>query len=256
MNTRQEKKINPGSFQSAVPLYVQIADSLLEQIATGRLSPDQQLPSERELSKQLKVSRVTLRAALSVLDNKGLLVRRPGDGTYIAKPKIDRQAAKLVPFTKSMSSRGYQASARLIIFEYRLAEVSVADRLKIPVSAPVYYFQRLRFINQNPVLLETCSIPVRRFSNLEDYDIENRSTYEILETEYGIAAHHSQQSLEAVAATEFEAELLGIDPGAPLMLESRLSFDSDGLPIEYGHDLYRGDQFRFITEVAPLEIKE
>ena len=62
--------------------------------------------------------------------------------------------------------------------------------------------------------------------------------------------------MEAVAATEFEAELLGIDTGAPLMLESRLSFDLEGMPIEYGHDLYRGDQFRFITEVAPLEIKE
>jgi len=256
MNHKLEEPINTYRFQSAVPLYVQIAESLLEQIATGKLSPDELLPSERKLSKQLNVSRVTLRAALSVLDNKGLLVRRPGDGTYIAKPKIERQAAKLVPFTKSMSSRGYQASSKLIIFEQRLAEVSVAGQLKISVSAPVYYIQRLRMINQEPVLIETCTTPVRRFSRLGEYDLENRSIYEIMETEYGVAAHHSQQSLEAVAATEFEAELLGIDPGAPLMLESRLSFDLEGWPIEYGHDLYRGDHFRFVTEVAPLEIKE
>ena len=77
------------SYNLAVPLYVQIAESLLERIRIGELVPEQRLPSERELSKSLKVSRMTLRAALRVLDNKGFLVRRPGDGTYVAKPKID-----------------------------------------------------------------------------------------------------------------------------------------------------------------------
>jgi DNA-binding GntR family transcriptional regulator len=84
-----------------LPIYIQIADTLLERISSGELAPEQRLPSERALSQTLNVSRMTLRAALRVLDNKGLLVRRPGDGTYIAKPKIERQAAKLVPFTES-----------------------------------------------------------------------------------------------------------------------------------------------------------
>ncbi len=248
-------KVNGERFNVAVPLYVQIAESLLERIRAGELVPDERLPSERELSKALNVSRMTLRAALRVLDNKGLLVRRPGDGTYVAKPKIERQAAKLVPFTESMRRRGYQASARLLIFERRLAEVSIASNLKIPVSAPVYYFQRLRLINKEPVLLETCTMPIYRFPNLEEHDLEKRSIYEIVETEYDIEPHHSEQSLEAVSASDFEAELLGIESSTPLMLERRLAFDKDDFPLEYGHDLYRGDRFRFVTEVAPLEMK-
>ncbi len=248
-------KVNGERFNVAVPLYVQIAESLLERIRAGELVPEERLPSERELSKALNVSRMTLRAALRVLDNKGLLVRRPGDGTYVAKPKIERQAAKLVPFTESMRSRGYQASARLIVFERRLAEVSIARNLKIPVSAPVYYFQRLRLINKEPVLLEKCTMPIYRFPNLEEHDLEKRSVYEIVETEYDIAPHHSEQSLEAVSATDFEAELLGIESSAPLILERRLAFDKNNQPIEYGHDLYRGDRFRFVTEIAPLEMK-
>lgn len=248
-------KVNGESFNGAVPLYVQIAESLLERITAGELVPEERLPSERELSKALNVSRMTLRAALRVLDNKGLLVRRPGDGTYVAKPKIERQAAKLVPFTESMHSHGYQASARLIVFERRLAKVSVASKLKVPVSAPVYYFQRLRLINKEPVLLETCTMPMYRFPNLEEHDLEKRSIYEIVETEYDITPHHSEQSLEAVSATDFEAELLGIESGTSLMLERRLAFDKDDFPLEYGHDLYRGDRFRFVTEIAPLEMK-
>jgi GntR family transcriptional regulator len=250
-----ENKLISDPFNLAVPLYVQIADSLIERIRTGDLVPEQRLPSERELSKSLNVSRMTLRAALRELDNKGLLVRRPGDGTYVAKPKIERQAAKLVPFTENMRSRGYQASARLIVFEQRYAKVSIASNLKIPVSAPVYYFQRLRLINNEPVLLEKCTMPIDRFPNLEQHDLEKRSVYEIAETEYDIVPHHSEQSLEAVSATEFEAEFLGIEPGTPLMMERRLAFDKDNHPIEYGQDLYRGDRFRFVTEIAPLEMK-
>ncbi len=237
-----------------VPAYIQIAENLLEKIATGELAPNERLPSERDLSKALKVSRMTLRAALRVLDNKGLLVRRTGDGTYIAQPKFERQADKLVPFTQNMNRRGYHASARLVIFERRLAEVSVAGKLKIPISSPVYYFQRLRLINQEPILLETCTMPIDRFPNLENFDLEERSIYEILESEYGISPHHSQQKLEAVSATDYEAKLLDVDSGFSLMLERRVAYDKDGSPFEYGRDLYRGDRFQFITEIAPLEM--
>ena len=240
--------------QNAVPLYVQIAESLLERIVSGELAPDDRLPSERELSKSLNVSRMTLRMALNELDNKGLLVRRPGDGTYVAKPKIERQADKLAPFTKSMRKRGYQTGAKIIAFERRLAEVSIASQLKIAVSSPVYHIQRLRLINQEPVMLEKFSVPVYRFPDLDTHDLETRSFYEVAETEYGVAVRQARQSLEAVSATEFEAKLLAIAPGAPLMLERRLALDPDNQPVEYGHDLYRGDRFRFITEIAPLEM--
>ena len=236
-----------------VPAYIQIAENLLEKIATGELAPNERLPSERELSKTLKVSRMTLRAALRVLDNKGLLIRRTGDGTYIAQPKLERQADKLVPFTQNMRKQGGQISSRLILFEQREAEASVASKLEISISSPVYYFQRLRLLNQEIVLLETCTMPLNRFSNLETFDLEKRSVYEVLESEYGVLPHYSHQSLESVSATDYEAALLGIESGAPLMLERRVTFDDKDIPFEYGRDLYRGDRFRFMTEIAPLE---
>jgi len=74
-----------------------------------------------------------------------------------------------------------------------------------------------------------------------------------METEYGVSIRRARQSLEPVIATEFEAELLGVNTGAPLMLERRLAYDQDDQPVEHGRDLYRGDRFRFVTEIAPLE---
>ena len=103
-------------------------------------------------------------------------------------------------------------------------------------------------------MLERFTISVHRFPGLEGHDLENRSVYEIMKTEYGVLITKARQSLEPVIATEYEAECLGIEQGVPLMLERRLGFDQDGQPVEYAKDLYRGDRFRFVTQIAPLEV--
>lgn len=118
----------------------------------------------------------------------------------------------------------------------------------------IYSIQRLRLLNRQPVLLEEFTISVERFPRLEDHDLEGRSLYEIMEAEYQVKVTRARQSLEPVLATSFEAELLEIELGSPLMLERRISFDEGERPIEYGKDLYRGDRFRFVTEMAPLEL--
>lgn len=241
----------PSRLAYSIPLYIQIAESLISQIESGELAPGAQLPAERELSERLGVNRMTLRRALRVLEAQGLLVRRHGVGTYIAEPKIERQMDVVFRFTSGMAQRGYTPDARLISFEQALVDAALARELAVPVSSLVYRILRVRSINQEPVLLESYSIPVGRFPDLQAHDLENRSLYEIMENEYGVTIRNARQSFEPVVASAFEAELLQVDPGAPLMLEKRISYDHHGQPVEYGKDRYRGDRFRFITETAP-----
>jgi GntR family transcriptional regulator len=236
------------------PLYIQIAESLLDRIESGELSPGTRLPPERELSKSFGVTRATVREALKVLEERGLLSRRQGQGTFVATPKIERQASKLVPFTKGMERRGYKAEIRLITLEKIPAEAPMAAELDILVGESIYFIHRLRLINNEPVLIERLFVPEARFSGLERYDLAHRSLYEVMEVEYGIEVARARQSLEPVSATDYEAELLGIKPRSPLMLERRLTFDQYDRPVERARDLFRGDRFRFVTELAPLEI--
>lgn len=235
------------------PLYIQISESLLDRIAAGMLKPGQRLPTERDLSESLGVNRMTLRQALHRLESQGLLERRQGAGTFIAAPKIERQAGKLVSFTRGMQKRGYTPGASVIEFETRPAEASVARELRVRTSAPVYFIRRLRLVNREPALLESYVMPVAYFPRLDRHNLSKRSMYEVLATEYGVQVVRARQSLEPTVATEFEARLLGVEQGAPLMLEQRLGFDANDRPVEYGRDLYRGDRFRFVTETAPLE---
>ena len=90
--------------ETSVPLYVQIAEGLLDRIESSELTSGDRLPSERELSEKLGVNRLTLRRALRVLEDQGLLIRRRGSGTYVAEPKIEWQAGQLIPFTRGANA--------------------------------------------------------------------------------------------------------------------------------------------------------
>jgi GntR family transcriptional regulator len=239
---------------SDVPLYVQIADSFLDRIESGRLLPGDRLPPERELSEGLGVNRMTLRRALRNLEAQGLLIRRQGSGTFVADPKIERQAGRLISFTRGMERQGFAPGARVVRLEERPVEASLAAVLHLPVHAPVYDLLRLRLLNDVPAMLEHYVMSVRRFPDLGRFDLEHRSMYEVMETEYGVGVRRARQSLEPVVASEFEADLLGVSLGAPLMMERRLAYDQEDQPVEHGRDLYRGDRFRFVTEIAPLEV--
>lgn len=243
-------KLSINHLSTAIPLYVQIAEGLLEQIESGELSPGSRLPPERELSERLGVNRMTLRQALDVLSRQGLLNRRQGNGTYIAEPKIERNASRLVPFTKGMQRQGHTTGAHVLLLEQHEASISIAAQLKLPVATPIYYGHRLRSLNQMPVMLEKFALPASLFPNLETQDLNHRSLYAVMEMEYGIVISQARQSLEAVPATEYEAKCLDVEPGAPLMLEKRLGFDAKNQPIEYAKDVYRGDRFCFVTDVA------
>lgn len=238
------------TFATSTPLYIQIAERLLDQIESGELPPGVRLPSERKLSKMFSVNRLTLRRAISKLAAQGVIVRQHGKGNFVAEPKIERQTGRLVGFSRGMERRGYLPGAQVITFEQRPVKAAVASRMKVPVLTPVYYGHRLRLINQEPVMLEEFWMPVHSFPGLEHHDLTNHSTYEIMESEYGISMLKARRSFEPAVATEYEAELLGIEAGAPLMLVRRLGFDQNDRCVEYGKDLYRGDRFRFVTEEA------
>lgn len=234
--------------------YQQIADHIQDRIESGELQDGDRLQSERELSNELGVNRLTVRRAFNVLENRGLVDRRQGGGTYVATQPIERPASKLVPFTVAMPALGVKPGARIIAFDKEPADQSLADLLRISVGSLLYHVFRVRLADGEPAVIEQFFTSCQLFPNFDQHDHENRSGYEIMETEYGISVIRAEQSLEAVIATPYEANLLGISHGMPLMLERRLAFDKQNQPIEYGKDLFRGDMFKFVTTDAPLSI--
>ena len=237
--------------ETDAPLYVQIAEALLEKIEEGILAPGVRLPPERELSKLLGVNRMTLRQALRALEAEGFFSRRQGRSTFVTEPKVKHKMGDLLPF---IDRRGHSVTTKVITLEQQPVDASIAEKLQLPGSAVVYYGSRLHSLNQQPMIVERLFLPRDYFPEFEKYDIGSRSYHEIMETEYGVIASLARQSLESVNATDDEAELLGIPPGSSLMVNRLLTFDQNGRPIEYARDLYRGGRFRFTTDLTTLSL--
>jgi GntR family transcriptional regulator len=232
----------------AQPLYLQIAGSLADQIQRGELSSGDWLPSERELAKELSVSRLTVRQALSTLREQGLITPQHGKGYYVRQPQIEQPVDILIGFSQNMLARGIRPGARILELQTVLADRSLAPELEVGLGEPVFAVHRLRLANEMPVALEYSYFPTRLFPDLDGHDLEARSIYAILAEEYGVTLASAHQALEPVIAQPATARLLEVPRGAPLMQVVRTSRDQEGRVVEHARDLYRGDCFRFVTQ--------
>lgn len=230
------------------PRYEQIAQTLRARMQSGELRTGDQLPPERELSQDFLVNRLTLRRALRQLQEQGLLARRRGAGTFVTQPKFEREVGQLVLVSSSQERRGYQPGTQVVLCEQRPANAFVAAQLALPEGAAIYFIQRVRLLNGEPVIVERLHTAAALCAGIEQHDLQHRSILEVLASEYGRQLDSTQQSLEPALATRADAALLGIRAGEPVMLERRRSLDRSGAPLEYGEDVYRGDRFRFVTE--------
>lgn len=231
-----------------MPLYHQIKTRLLEAIESGALKPGDRVPSERELTTQFAVSRMTARQALSEMESQGYLYRVQGKGTFVANPKLEQPLLQLTSFTEEMRRRGLEPGARVLSADLVPAGRKAARALGIAESTPVIRFERLRLAGGSPMGLEISHLPADRFPGLLGSDLTDRSLYQVLEG-YGIRLSRASQSLESVAADGYEAEILHVREGAPLLMLERVSRDQNDQPVEYAKSLYRGDRYRFTTEL-------
>jgi GntR family transcriptional regulator len=235
---------------SFTPYYVQLLEILREKISSGEWKAGDKLPSEPELCDIYGVSRTVVRQSLQELEYDGLISRRKGVGTFVAEPKIDESLIqKLTGFYQDMTSRGHLLSTQVLRNEVTDASQKVSDYLQIAPGDPVFCIERLRFVNNEPIVLVTTYLPQALCAGLERFDLSSRSLYDILENELGLELSHGRRVIEAVPANEREALLLQVEERDPMVLLNSVTYLKDGTPIEYYHAVHRGDRSRFEVEL-------
>lgn len=218
--------------------YQEARDHIVAFIAAERLARGGRLPTERQLAETLGVSRPTLRQALELLEKDGLIERRQGSGTYVAEPRVAVDVRILVSLTRSIIASGMTPGARVLTSEMIPATRELATRFAVQPQTPLQHFERLRFADGRIVAFERSWFPASIAPNLNAFDLEHRSIYDVLEKEYGVKLLRAEQEFDASVADEKAAALLECEPGAPLMVVHRLSFDFNGRPVEYAVDRY------------------
>jgi GntR family transcriptional regulator len=217
---------------------------LIEQLEVGEA-----IPSERQLSADLGVSRLTLRAALDDLAREGYVVRRRGAGTFVGEPKI-AQELTMTSFTDDMRRRGLRPSSRTLELRVSPAGARLGRLLHVSPSEPVVVASRLRLADGESMAIETVHVRASHIPGLTARDLEEKSFYELLRDRYGIVIVGGTQTIEPTVTDEDESGALGVPLHSPAFRFERVTHSDTGEIIEFVESIYRGDRYRLVTTLS------
>ncbi|MCK8617579.1 GntR family transcriptional regulator [Fructobacillus sp. M158] len=227
----------------AIPRYIEIHNEIRQRIAAGEWKTNKRLPAERELAAAFNVSRMTLRQAIQTLVDEGILERRVGSGTFVAEKKVSERALGVTSFTELMNKSGRHAQSVTVSYKVTTPSVSEMDHLKLKAEDEVLVMERLRLGDDEPILLEQTTLPVKLVNNFTRSELTD-SLYKTL-IDAGIQPGRAEQTITASLATERQAALLEIKRGDPILSVRQVSYDQQDHPFEYVRSYYVGERFEF-----------
>ena len=216
---------------------------LIRELGVGKA-----IPSERQLSADLGVSRLTLRAALDELAQEGHLVRRQGSGTYVQRPKISQQLT-MTSFSEDMRRRGMVPSSHTLSLSRQLAGARLGRFLNVSPGEQIVVAKRLRLADGDSMAIETLHLLASIVPDLKPHDLDG-SFYQLLTERYGIEIVTGTQIVEATVTNEEESAALALPLHSPAFLFKRTSRDAEGRTVEFVHSVYRGDRYQIVSELT------
>ncbi|HSI57901.1 MAG TPA: GntR family transcriptional regulator [Ideonella sp.] len=233
------------------PLYQQIKALLVKSLQGGEWRPGDAIPSEMELAARFRVSQGTVRKAIDELATDNLLVRRQGKGTFVAthaEENIQYRFLRLAP------DEGPPTGMERHFLDCRRmrAPADVARALALKAGDSAVQVRRTLWRNAEPVVLDEIWLPAGPFKGLT---AERLSQYEgpmygLFETEFGVRMIRAEEKIRAVLAEPDTAELLRVQPGAPLLSVERLSHTYGDKPVELRRGLYNTASHYYRNELS------
>src|SRR6266436_2433120 len=229
-----------------------VADTLRASIADGRLVSGQRLPAEPQLAEQLGVSRATLRQALSLLTQEGLLVRQHGRGTFVsALPRsvLRGNLTELMSTTQMLREQGYQSGIAGCRIEVTTVEHWIADLFDLPWNSRFLQISRTRLANGHPAVYSDEYLPERLLgldsTSLQE-SAEDWSLYEKLH-QAGVEVAFATCKVIPTVADESLASHLRVKIGHPLLLLKQMHYTGVGQPVLYCENYHNCELIEFQT---------
>ena len=236
------------------PLYLQLKEDLKRAIDEGIYKEGDQLPPEKKLIMDYRVSDITVKRAMKELAVEGILYRQQGKGTFVAEKKIHYPLFRLTNFVEQIQSQGHHPHTKILRFERIEPEREVAERLHLQKGKNVMFLERLRFSDESPIVYQLSYIIMEIGRDLRSESLEERSLYETIQKVHGIKISKVREELRPILLSPFEAKILTIRKGAPAFFSSRITFNDRGIPIIYDKVYVRGDRIILDTEVTSSEM--
>jgi GntR family transcriptional regulator len=229
-------------------LYLQLYEILRKKIESSEWAIGSQIPTEEELCKLFNVSRATVRTAVLELVRQGYLKRQQGKGTFIFRNMISEGLTMLTSLRELFFEEDLHFTTNVLARTVMMPVDDMDIRLNIEQDKHIIYIKRMRFIENEPVLLQETYIPYHISPLLLEDDIENNTLFDLFEKKYGIKITKVKNYIEISHLNEDEARLLSLTKGAAAVLLTQYFYSGETL-VMYTRSIKRTDRFKFLMEL-------
>lgn len=235
---------------SALPLYTQIKEALRAKILDGSYAAHERLPSESEMIQAFRVSRITVRQAISDLQKEGLVFKVHGKGTFVAKPKVSQELTHLQGFGEAMHDLGHETHSQVLKLHLIKGTRLICAKLGLKEGADVMEIRRVRYLNREPISVDYSYLGGALGSRLSKSTLRERDLFSILENELGHRLHSADVEIDATSAVPEVASHLKVEPGSPVLRIERLTYARLQKPLVFEYLHYRGESFKYKLKVT------
>ncbi|KAB7673196.1 GntR family transcriptional regulator [Bacillus sp. B1-b2] len=225
------------------PLYKQIAERIKKEIIIGKLKKDDAIPPEIKLSEMYDVSRVTIRQAIGQLVSEDFLYKIRGSGTYVKGEKIEQDIFRLQSFTEEMRQLGKIPSNEILDFHMQEADEVVQEKLQLDDEEKVFFIRRLRYADDEPLILEETYMPVSLFPDLS-IEVMRHSKYAYVENK-GYIIKERQGEVFPFYPTEGLKKVLQLEEHELTLSMNLWAALDNGTIFEYTKLYFRSDKYTF-----------
>jgi GntR family transcriptional regulator len=235
-------KSRKGEAMGKLPAYMIVHDSLKKDIQEGKYLVSDLLPTEPELEKIFKVSRTTIRRAMEVLREEGLVEVKQGRGTMVLDFKTKQDLNKVTSVTESLRRRGFEVRTKSMYIDIIPANEKLAKELDVNHGDLLARVQRIQLANEKPVVIMKNYIPYRFVPDIEQFINKFSGLYQFLEEQYHIEINAAKDKIYAKPADFVESEMLCVQPGTALLCIDRICY-KDEAPVCVDNVSILGDQY-------------
>ncbi|WP_438762763.1 GntR family transcriptional regulator [Enterococcus sp. AZ194] len=226
--------------------YVHIFNDIKNKMIDGTYVANQKLPSEKQLSERYQVSKMTIKQALDILVTDGLIIKKRGLGTFVK----DLSQEELVRMSLMAQFRGKTAeyprekvTSKVLQFLVSHPCEAIQQKLNISEEDFVYHLCRVRYINDEPFVIEETYMPISLIRDLKRRHVE-QSIYEYIETELSFKIQSVHRKITVRRSNQKDARELAMLTGDPVGVVEQIGYLSNGAAFEYSISTHRYDRFQ------------
>ncbi len=228
-------------------LYYEVKKDIERRINEGYFKKEDYLPSESELQNEYNVSRTTIRKAIGLLVDDGLITIVRGKGTKVTPSRIKHNISTLMSFTKLMHEQGLRPSIKNVKVQKVEPSEEVASKLELPGGEKIFKIYRERIADNEPISINISYISCNKIPFfIEGYFEEYQSLYQILENKHQVIIQSTTDEVTAIKADKQLASTLNINENEPVLFIERLAYTSDNTLLELSKIFLRSDRYKHV----------